>query len=93
MLRFACHPDFMFIVYDIIHRQKFALGYSLLIKSGLWNKTKNPITEFTHTQLVAAATEIKEINRCINPAILALKTHVQTMVVYAPHFYAKCFQF
>lgn len=93
MLRFSRHPVFMFIVYDVIHRRKAALGYSLLIKSGLWDKIENLITELTHAQLVAVVTEIKKTNRCTDPAILALETHVQTVAAHAPHPYARCFQF
>ncbi len=52
----------MFVVYDIIHRRKAALGYSLLIKSGMWEKTEKLIREITHTQLIATANEIKETN-------------------------------
>lgn len=66
----------MFMVYNIIHRRKVVLGYSLLIKVDLWNKTGNLIIELTHAQLVAIATTIKKTNRYIDPAILALKTHI-----------------
>ncbi len=62
----------MFVVYDIIHRRKAALGYSLLIKSGMWEKTEKLIREITYIQLIAAATKIKETNRRTNAVILAL---------------------
>ncbi len=61
--RFARHPVFMFVVYDIIHRRKAALEYSLLVKLGMWKKTKELIREIIYAQLTAAATEIKEKNR------------------------------
>ncbi len=63
----------MFIVYDVIHRRKVVLGYSLLIKSGMWEKTEELIREITHAQLIAAVTKIKETNWCINVAILVLE--------------------
>ena len=63
----------MFVVYNIIHRRKAALGYSLLIKTKLWTKTKELITNLIHDDLIAAAKEIKATNRCTNPAILALE--------------------
>ncbi len=82
---------FIFVVYDVIHRHKAALGHSLLIKSGMWEKTEELIREITHAQLIAVATEIKETNRCIDAAILALEQHVQTVAAHAPHSYAQCF--
>lgn len=49
ILKFAHHSVLMFIVYNVIYRQKVALNYSLLIKSGLCDKTKNLIIELIHT--------------------------------------------
>ncbi len=63
----------MIVVYDVIHRRKTVLGYSLLIKSGMWEKIEELIHEITHAQLIATATKIKEINRCTDVAILALE--------------------
>lgn len=40
MIRFAHDPVFIFAVYDVIHRHKVVLGNSLLIKSGVWDKTE-----------------------------------------------------
>lgn len=83
----------MFVVYDIIYRLKAALGYSLLIKSGVWDKTEELIKKLTHAQLIAAATKIKETNQGTDPAILALERYVQTVAAYVPHSYAQYFQF
>ncbi len=85
---FARHPIFMFVVYDVIHRHKAVLGYSLLVKSNMWKKTKELIHEITYARLIAAATKIKEINQCIDAAILTLERHVQTVAAHAPHLYA-----
>ncbi len=52
----------MFVIYDVIHRRKAALGYSLLVKSGMWEKTEELIREIIYAQLTAAATKIKETN-------------------------------
>ncbi len=52
----------MFVGYDIIHRYKAVLGYSLLIKSSIWEKTEELIRDIRHAQLIAAATERKETN-------------------------------
>ncbi len=83
----------MFIVYDVIHRHKAALRYSLLVKSGMWEKTEELICEITYARLTVMATKIKETNRCTDTAILALERHVQTVTAYAPHSYARCYQF
>ena len=63
----------MFIIYNVIHRRKVVLGYSLLVKLGMWEKTKKLIYKITHAQLTATATEIKETNWCTNAAILVLE--------------------
>ncbi len=52
----------MFVVYDVIHRRKAFMGYSLLIESGMWEKAEELILEITFAQLTAATTEIKETN-------------------------------
>lgn len=33
--RYAYHPVFIFVVYNVIHKHKVALVYSLLVKSGM----------------------------------------------------------
>lgn len=33
--RYACYFMFIFVIYDVIHRCKVVLGYSLLTKSGI----------------------------------------------------------
>lgn len=83
----------MFVVYDVIYRRKAAFGYSLLVKLGVWTTTETLITKLTSSQLVVAAKEISEINKCTDPAILALEQQVQTAAAHAPHSYAQCFQF
>ena len=83
----------MFIVNNIIYRQKTALYYSLAIKSGFLNNIQNLIIELIYTQLVIIAIEIKEINRCTNLVILALKIHIETVAAYSSHSYTRYFQF
>ncbi len=81
----------MFVVYDIIHKRKAVLGYSLLIKSGMWEKIEELICEIIYTQLIATATKIKEINWCTDTVILALEWYVQIIATHATHLYARCF--
>lgn len=63
----------MFVVYNIIHKQKAALGYSLFVKTKLWTEKKLLIMNLTHNNLTAVAKEIKETSRYTNSAILALE--------------------
>ncbi len=88
--RYAHHLMFMFVVYVVIYRRKIALGYSLLIKSDIWMITEELICEISYAQLIAVATKIKEINQCINIALLVLKRHIQTIATHAPYSYAQC---
>ncbi len=90
---YARDPVFRFIVYDIIHRRKAALGCSLLVKSGMWEKTKELIREITHAQLITIATKRKDTNWCTNIAILALERYVQIVPAYVLHLYVWSFEF
>ena len=83
----------MFILYNIIHRQKIAVRYSLLVMIKQWTETEKLIRNLTYTELISVTKEIKENNRYINPTILILKRQVQIVAVHAPHSYARCFQF
>lgn len=83
----------MFVVYNVIHRRKAALGYSLLIKSEVWDKTEGLIIELTYAQLIAADTEIKETNQCTDLAILALERYVQIVAAHTSHSYAQYLKF
>lgn len=62
----------MFVIFNIIYKQKTALGYSLFIKSIFGDKTKKLITKLIHTQLIVSTIKIKKPNRYIDPKILAL---------------------
>lgn len=66
----------MFILYNVIHKQKTASDYSLIIQFCYKNKIKNLIIELIYVQLVVTAIKIKKANKCINLAILVLKTHI-----------------
>lgn len=73
MFRLSHYPVIIFIVYDVIYRRKAALGYSSLVKLGIWEKTEELIREIIYAQLIAAPIEIKKTNRCTNTVILALE--------------------
>lgn len=84
---------FMFVIYNVIHRRKAVLEYSLLVMSKLWTGTKVLIYSLIYLQPIIAIEEIKKSNICIDPAILALKRHVQTMAAHTPYLYSKYFLF
>ena len=73
MFKYAHYLVFMFVVYNVIYKCKTILGFNLLIKLGIYEKTKELIYKITYAQLIAAATKIKETNRYTNAAILALE--------------------
>lgn len=62
MLKFAYYPVFIFGVYNIIYGRKATLAYSLLVKSNIWGKTEELICKIAYAQLIATATNLKEIN-------------------------------
>ena len=66
----------MFLVYNVIHRRRAALEYSLFVKSQIWAETESLMVVLTYDCLAAAAVEIKTTNKCTDKAILALKCQV-----------------
>ena len=78
----------MFIIDDIIQRCKAALGYSLLVKSDMWEKTEELICKIIQAQLIAAANKIIETNLCINATIFVLEQYVKTVTAHVSHLYA-----
>ncbi len=93
MFRYAYHLVFIFVVYDIIHRHKAALSYSLLIKSGMWEKIEILFREISLALLIASATVIQVKIWCIDVTILILEQYVQTAATHAPHLYLRYFPF
>lgn len=53
----------MFVIYNIIHRQKAVLEYSLLVKTKQWTETEELIRNPTYNKLIIAVKEIKKTNR------------------------------
>ena len=88
MFRYAHHLIFRFVVNSFIYRRKAALGYNLLIKLGIWEKTEESIYKIIYTQLITIVTKIKKINWCTNVAILVLKRYIKTIAAYAAYVYA-----
>ncbi len=91
--RFARHPVFMYVVYDVIQRRATALGYSLLVKSQNWSQTQELIAGITHNQLCEVAELVRTTNTCKDPAVLALENLVQLVSAHVPHSFAKCYEY
>lgn len=43
MLRFARHPAFMFLLYDVVQSREAQLGYHLLLKSSVYKQTQQRV--------------------------------------------------
>lgn len=91
--RFARHPVFMYVVYDVMQRRSALLGYSLLVKSKQWTETQSLISNISYDELCEAADAVRSTNTCTHPGILALERQVQLVAAHVPHSYAKCFQY
>ena len=88
--RFARHPTFLFLLYNVVNRRRAGLGYYLLTKTRLWEQTHTEVDALTMTELNEAANEIKTIGKCTNPAILKLERQVQIVAAQTPHSFARC---
>lgn len=75
MLQYAYYSMFIFVVCNVIYKYKVALGYSLLIKLGMLEKTKKLIHKIIDTKLIIMIIKMKEINQCTNIAIFALSQY------------------
>lgn len=63
----------MLVIYNVIHRQKAKLGYSLVIKTKRWTETKKLIRNLTYNKMITSAKGIKETNKYTNLAILVFE--------------------
>lgn len=63
----------MFIIYNVIYKQKVVLVNSLLVKTKLCTEIKKSIKNLTYCKLISIAKEIKETNRYTNAALIVLK--------------------
>lgn len=70
---FACYFLYIFLLYDIINCQQSSLGYLLLTKRNFWGETYAKVNTVILFQLKAIKTEIKKIDKYINPNIITRK--------------------
>ena len=92
IVRYARHPTFMFLLYDLIQRRSSSLGYNLLVKKRNWSDTYKVVNDILHDCLRAAATEIKVTNKYTDPDIVTLEQQVRTIASRVPHSYARCLE-
>ena len=92
IVRYARHPTFMFLLYDLIQRRSSSLGYNLLVKKQNWSDTYKVVNNILHNYLRAAATKIKATKKYTDPDIVTLERQVQTIALQVPHLYARCLE-
>lgn len=80
----------MFLLYNVVSRCRAGLGYYLVTKSRLWEKTHTQVDSLTLVELNKAAAEIQLTEKCTNPTILKLEHHVQIVASQIPHSFARC---
>jgi hypothetical protein len=59
--RFAQHPTFLFLLYDVQQRRQAALGNSFVVKRKDWETAQTAISSLTFDRLDAAARYIQTI--------------------------------
>ncbi len=87
--RYARHPTFMFLLYDLMQRQSSSLRYNLLIKKRNWSDIYKLVNNTSYNCFRATTTEIKATNKCMDPGIVKLKRQVQTIASQVPHSFAR----
>lgn len=75
----------MYLLYDVIQRRKSALGNSLLVKRGDYERVKNVISSLTYSQLLEAADSLRSTQKTPDPAIAILRRAVQMVGALVPN--------
>jgi hypothetical protein len=58
--RFAKHPTFIFLLYDVIFLRQTSLGNHLQVKKGYWDSVKEDFSSLSSEQLKKAAADIQK---------------------------------
>jgi len=87
--RFARHPTFLYLIYDVLQRRQAALGNSILVKRKDWESARSGISSLTFNRLAAAAKSVLETNTHNDPIILALERQIQTIASQVPQSFAR----
>jgi hypothetical protein len=87
--RFAQHPTFMFLLYDVIFLRQSNLGNSLQVKKGYWDSVKHNFSSLTSAQLNQAATDLQSGRLCLDPKIQQLMRDVRLISTYTPESFGR----
>ena len=87
--RFAQHPTFIFLLYDVISLRQSSLGNFLQVKKGYWNSVKHDFSTLTSVQLQQAATDLQSGRPCSNSKIQQLMRDVRLISSYTPESFGR----
>jgi hypothetical protein len=87
--RFAKHPTFIFLLYDVIFLRQSSLGNLLQVKRGYWDSVKHDFSTLTSTQLQQAAEDLQNRRPCSNPKIQQLMRDVRLISTYTPESFGR----
>jgi len=90
--RFARHPTFMYLLYDVIQRRKSALGNSLLVKRSDYQTLQDVIASLSLERLLAAAESLRTTQKTSDPAIAILRQAIQAVAARVPNSFAKKYE-
>jgi hypothetical protein len=86
--RFAQHPTFLFLLYDVQQRRQAALGNSFVVKRKDWETAQTAISSLTFDRLDAAAKSVLETGTHNDPTIRLLERHIQSIASKVPQSFA-----
>jgi hypothetical protein len=86
--RFAQHPTFLYLLYDVQQRRLAALGNSIVVKRKDWETAQAAISLLSFERLEAAAKSVLETNTYNDPTILLLERHIQSIASQVPQSFA-----
>ena len=87
--RFAKHPTFLFLLYDVIFLRQSSLGNFLQVKKGYWEAVKHDFSTLTSVELQQAATDLQSGRPCSNAKIQQLMRDVRLISSYTPESFGR----
>ena len=87
--RFARHPIFPYVLYDMILLRQTAIGNSLQARKGYWERAQVDILAVSSEDLRAAALRMRDGEKCGNPAIDRLLNNMRLISSYNPESYGR----
>jgi hypothetical protein len=88
--RFARHPTFLYLIYDVIQRRQAALGNFIMVKQKKnWQSVQAAISTLTFDRLTAAAKSVLETGSHNDPTIRRLEGLIQTIASQVPQSFGR----